>query len=227
MSNFVLRLCTNLGGYARRLVQRQSGSVARDLNLLQAIEDAEGTDAAGPSDQSVKDYAERVLSLQEHARELSLLGLTGRNFTAEIYADALGEHLGLDIRIVRASIYDADIRNLGTTTYDIENGLVTISVTLRLGWWLYQYALHHELGHVAAGHPLPIRARNGEITGFKEPTRRIARRPPVTRASATSLSKNSRLRLYEAEAELRARRGMLAGSLGSTVVQTSILTQVR
>lgn len=216
-----------MGGYAGWLVRGTGDSLAPEARLLRTIEDAEDHEATGVSDNAVNEYAEQILSLEEYARELALLGLTGRGFTAEMYAEALGERLGLDVRIVRSSIQHVDIRELGATNYDTENGLVTVSVPLRLGWWLYQYALHHELGHVAAGHPLPVRAHHGQITGFKEPTKRLARKGPVARASGTMLSANTRLRLYEAEAELRARRGMLAGSLGSTVVQTGSLSQVR
>lgn len=230
MSSSVSRLCRDLGGWAAKLARGSGASFAHDPDLLQAIGDAEETENTRARDKALKDYAERVVSLQDYARELSLLGLTGRSFTAEMYAEALEQHLGLRISITRTpnnAGNDADIRKLGATSYDVENGLVAISVPLRLGWWLYQYALHHELGHVAAGHPLPIRSQDGEIAGFKEPANRIGRRPPAARASATKLPNGMRLRLVEAEAELRARRGMLAGSLGSTVVQTGSLTQVR
>lgn len=178
-------------------------------------------------DSLIDQYVQKAVTLETYARELSILGLAGWSFTGEIYAETLAEYLGLEIEVVRTPHAEGGLRTLGTTRYDVEAGSVSVAVPLRLRWWIYQYVLYHELGHVAAGHPLPVRTEDGTVTGFKAPGRWIARSSPVTGPAAEGLSHETRLALYEAEAELRARRGMLAGSLGRTLLQTGNLTQVR
>ena len=176
-----------------------------------------------PQDDLVIRYVETILPLDIYARELSLLKLAGTKFTAEVYAELLEKHLHIDIDIERSSPGNLPEGQLGSTRYDVEGARVHIKVARRLGWWMYQYTLFHELGHVAAGHPLPSRGPDGYIVSFKKPPVRLASRRPVD----ANLSFETRLAIYEEEAELRARYGMLTGQLGKAVVQTGNLAQVR
>lgn len=228
MSKSVGQLCRMVKSSAVKLARIPDDPAVQNRQFIYAIEAEEQTPGTESSSQAIQQYVERLLPLQTYARELSLLGLAGRSFTAETYAQVLRNWLGLDVEILRPAANAGDAGNIGTTAYDIEGELVTIRVPLRLGWWLYQYTLHHELGHVAAGHPLPVRSpNNGTIESFKVPDRRLARQAPVAGPPTTTLSNDTRLLIYEAEAELRAKRGMLAGSLGPTVVQTGNLSQVQ
>ncbi len=64
-------------------------------------------------------------------------------------------------------------------------------------------AVYHELGHVAAGHPVEVWEGGTKTGRLEQVNRRLARRPPLEDR-----------RLCEQEADLRAVYSLLAGSLG-------------
>lgn len=160
----------------------------------------------------------------EFARELGVLGLQGQSHTAEIYASALSSYLGKEICIVRIPAFDSDLGELGRTLYLKRESRIKIEVSLRVSWWLYQYTLLHELGHIAAGHPPAIFDKEtGDLSGFGEPPAKwLASQPPLTEV----LPPAALLDLYEAEAELRAEHALLMGAGGRTILQTDSLVQL-
>lgn len=172
-----------------------------------------------------RDFAAQALPYEEYIRELAMLGLRGRPHAGEDYRAALEAYLGLRIAIVRPPnvAFGANSRVLGRTSYGPGLREVTVEIPRRLSWWLYQYTLLHELGHVAAGHPpCSPNEHTGEIALGNPPPERLARKHPLTKGLAAEAFKD----LYEAEAELRVEHAFLAGALGQGALATDKLTQV-
>ena len=165
-----------------------------------------------------------LVPYEEYVRELSLLGLKGVPFTGDVYSEALATKLGVLIRTVRPTNVAMDRRELGRATWTAKPPELLVEVPVRLGrGWLYQYTLLHEMGHIAAGHsPLPVDLPDDAPVALDPPPKRLARKPPLTQG----LPKGALRDLYEAEAELRAQHGMLAGSLGELSLGTERLNQV-
>jgi hypothetical protein len=169
-------------------------------------------------------FVASLIPYEEYVRELALLGLKGTPFTGDAYSEALANKLDVRIRILRPTNVALERRQLGRTTRHPDSGDVTVEIPVRLGrGWLYNYTLLHELGHVAAGHPpLPPDLDEATLADLEPPDERLARKAPLT----SGLPKGALGDLYEAEAELRAQHGMLAGSLGELALGTERLNQV-
>lgn len=193
---------------------------SRDRDTPRSAKEAEAAWHA-----KVAAFVAGLIPYEQYMRELVLLGLKGVPFTGDAYSEALADKLDLRIRILRPTNVALERRRLGRTTRHADSrDLLTIEIPVRLGrGWLYNYTLLHELGHVAAGHPpLPPDLPAEALTDLEPPDERLARKVPLT----SGLPKGALGDLYEAEAELRAQHGMLAGSLGQLALGTERLNQV-
>lgn len=177
-------------------------------------------------------FVEAWIPYEEHVRELAVLKISGRAYGPEDYRDALESYVQGPIRIktVPELITGPAV---ATTSYDPVTGAVTIWVPARLSWWLRQYAIYHELAHVAAGHPpKERRGGTGEIVGTAPaPLRRLARKAPFTpddlpEGLPRSFVQDPR-RFYEDEANLRAEHNMVTSSLGARALEFDRLNQLR
>jgi hypothetical protein len=158
------------------------------------------------------DTTSPLLTPQQFQAELALLGLSGREFGPRDYAKALGKYLGIKIAICvlpderypEVTRMMARAGKVAELSYSIEPPSAVLLVPSSLPPIVRTLAIYHELGHVAAGHPLDV-WESGTKTGRKQfPERRLARRLPV----ADDVFR-------EQEADLRATYALLAGCLGS------------
>ncbi len=160
-----------------------------------------------------------------------MLNLLGRPYTPDDYAEALAEHLEMTIRIRRVpEILKGP--GLAAIQYDELADVTTVWVADRLNWWLFRYAVFHELAHVAAGHPFAERCpEKGATIRLYHPTgKRLARKAPLTFQSSKeeipeSFSYDDFIRLYDAEAELRVQHNMLTAHLGERALEVERLNQ--
>lgn len=160
---------------------------------------------------------------EEYVWELDMLGLKGKEFTGEDYVRALEDRLDLEIAVARSTSNNSRSDELGCVTYEPQSRRLTIEVPLRLSWWLFQYTLLHECGHVAAGHAFPIHNRGTrEIWGWRSPPRRLARRQPINEGLPDAAIRD----LSEEEAEQRARHALLTGALGQKALHTGCMSQL-
>lgn len=185
-----------------------------------------------PARRDPHDYVEAWIPYEEHVRELALLRLSGQPYTPEDYRDALQRfaHASIKIKSVPELVSGPAV---ATTSYDPDGAGVTIWVPQRLDWWLRQYAIFHELAHVAAGHPPKSRAPGSlEAVWAEAPSiRRLARNdPPAPHDLRRGPVEAFRLdpgRFYEEEADLRAQHNMVTSSLGPRALEFDRLNQLR
>ncbi len=185
-----------------------------------------------PTWQDPRGFVEAWIPFEEHVRELAVLRLSGRLYTPEAYRDALERFVGVSIGI--KSVPEL-VRGpaVATTSYDPDGAGVTIWVPQRLEWWLRQYAIFHELSHIAAGHPPKSRAPdNAEAFWAAAPTlRRLARNAPPfpgdLHDGPVEAFRRDPGRFYEEEADLRAEHNMVTSSLGPRALEFDRLNQLR
>ena len=152
-----------------------------------------------------------LLSPEEFQAELALLGLSGREFGPREYAEILGEKLEMEITICvlpdehypELTHKMARAGKLAELSYSGDLLGAAIVVPSSLPSVVRTLSVYHELGHVAAGHPLEIWEGGARTGRLEHVPRRLARRPPVEDRG-----------LCEQEADLRAIYSLLAGSLG-------------
>ena len=152
-----------------------------------------------------------LLSPEEFQAELVLLGLSGREFGPREYAEALGEKLGIQITICvlpdqhypELTREMAQAGKVAELSYSEDPPGVVILAPSSLPPMVRTLSVYHELGHVAAGHPLEVWEGGARTDQLRHVPQRLARRPPVEDRG-----------LCEQEADLRAAYSLLAGSLG-------------
>ena len=166
----------------------------------------------------------RPLTPEEFEEELAVLGLSGKRYTPEEYARALGSYLGISISIhvIPDACYPELSRRLalsgrlGELRYAEQMGLAAIFVPGSLPPLVLALTVLHELGHLAAGDLLV------------EPTEEVGRshhqhleEAQFTTASTRKGKKLARgfpfaeEALREREANLRASYALFAGCLGN------------
>jgi hypothetical protein len=156
--------------------------------------------------------------------ELEMLGLKGKCFGPSEYAHALAAYLGIQIRI--EIVDDAEdprwtrgFVEAGHTAclwYDERSGTARIYVLGSLPPLEMTAAVYHELGHLAAGHPLACYGSDGTASGSKKVLpRKVARRVPAGKTVT-----------IEREARLREDYAMTAGALGVSCFEDELLGQL-
>lgn len=161
-----------------------------------------------------------LLTPEEFQEELVMLGLSGKKFSPGDYAEALERHL--EVRISLCIFQDEDHPELtralarsgkvAECCYSQEQQAAAILVPSSLPLLARTLALHHELGHLAAGDLTGGPSENSpeelpedlpeSPSGNSTP--RLARKPPLGDEE-----------LRERETDLRAQYALLAGSLGA------------
>jgi hypothetical protein len=162
-----------------------------------------------------------LLTAAEFQEELAILGLSGRRFEPEDYADALGEYLDISItvHVIPDSWYPELSRllalsgRLGELRYSEQLNLAAIFVPGSLPPLVLTLTILHELGHLAAGDLLIEPDEQFEDDQHAEQTifetlplkkeKKLARGYPFAKES-----------LREREANLRASYALFAGCLG-------------
>jgi hypothetical protein len=156
--------------------------------------------------------------------ELERLGLKGKCFGPSEYAHALAAYLGVQIRIEIVDDAEdpqsargfAEAGHTACVWYDERSGVARIFVPGSLPPLEMTAAVYHELGHLAAGHPLECYGPDGTASGYKKALpRRLARRAPAGRTVT-----------IEREARLREDYAMTAGALGPLCLQDESLGQL-
>jgi hypothetical protein len=156
--------------------------------------------------------------------ELELLRLKGRCFGPSEYAHALATYLGIQIGIEivddtedpRSARWLVKAGHTACLWYDQRSGAVRIFVLGSLPPLEMTAAVYHELGHLAAGHPLACYGPNGTASGRKTVlSKRLARRAPAARPI-----------IMEREARLREDYAMTAGALGPLCLEGEFLGQL-
>lgn len=153
-----------------------------------------------------------------------MLGLKGKCFGPSEYAHALAAYLRIQIEI--EIVDDAEdprwtrgLVEAGHTAclwYDERSGAARIFVVGSLPPLEMTAAAYHELGHLAAGHPLACYGPDGTASGYRKIlSRRLARRAPAARTVT-----------MEKEARLREDYAMTAGALGSLCFEDESLGQL-
>lgn len=156
--------------------------------------------------------------------ELELLGLKGKCFGPNEYANALVAYLRIQIEI--EIVDDAEdprwtrgFVEAGHTAclwYDERSGVARIFVLGSLPLLEMTAAVYHELGHLAAGHPLACYGPSGTASGCKKVLpRKLARRVPAGNTV-----------IMEREARLREDYAITAGALGSLCFEDELLGQL-
>jgi hypothetical protein len=153
-----------------------------------------------------------LLSPEEFQAELALLGLSGREFGPREYAEILGEKLEMQITICvlpedhypELTHKMARAGKVAELSYTEDFMGAVILMPSSLPAIVRTLSVYHELGHVAAGHPVEVWEGGAKTGRLEHVPRRLARRPPVEDR-----------RLCEQEADLRAVYSLLAGSLGA------------
>ncbi len=148
---------------------------------------------------------------------MATLGLLGREFTPEEYAQALGHYLGITVVIaeypdVSSALMRGEILKEGHLAEVVYNANRNEAVFLvreslkHYPWPTYELQLYHELSHIVAGHPLEIRGDGRVMEMIKSLGVRLAQRPP--RMDSTE----ERHVLQEEEAKKRAKWLILAAT---------------
>jgi hypothetical protein len=165
-----------------------------------------------------------MLSAEQFQEELALLGLSGKEYGPEDYAEALGTYLGIsiavqvipDLQYPELSHRLASSGRMGEIRYSEELGIAVIIMPGSLPSLVSVLTIFHELGHLAAGDLLigPNRSLDNTTpensgTGAFATVRigqgkRLARGYPFAHED-----------LREREANLRASYALTAGCLGS------------
>lgn len=164
------------------------------------------------------------LSYNEFAAELVVLGLAGVTFGPDEYAQALARYIGARIDVVDLNDLDYPLLRRALVSLGISGGLfyepdarrIWIIVPSSLGERERTKLIYHELAHLAAGHPMrqehvlradPRPARQPEPL-WEPDFRRLSQRLPPEEPA-----------LSEAEADLRARYALRAGSYGPAIYE--------
>ncbi len=166
----------------------------------------------------------RLVTFSAFLEELEILGLKGRCFGPSEYAHALAAYL--DIQIGIEVVDDAEdprsargFVEAGYTAclwYDERSGLARIFVLGSLPALEITAAVYHELGHLAAGHPLAYYSPDGAASGRRKAlSRRLARKMPAARPV-----------VMEKEARLREDYAVTAGALGPLCLEGESLGQI-
>ena len=152
-----------------------------------------------------------LLTSEDFQEELLTLGLSGKEFTPEDYAEALAGYLSIEICLCVFSDEEypelkrsvARSGRVAEVCYSEDRKTAVVLVPGSLTPLLRTLAIYHELGHLAAGDLVGAGGDEAK-TGRTLPTpKRLARVPPLDDE-----------RLREKEADLRAHYALLAGSLG-------------
>ncbi len=165
-----------------------------------------------------------MLTAEQFQEELTLLGLSGKEYGPEEYAGALGAYLGISIAI--HSIPDlhypelsyrlASSGRMGEIRYSEELGIAVIIVPESLPPLVSVLTIFHELGHLAAGDLL--------IEPNEELDNATPKGPETSTFATIHIKRGKRLargfpfvreNLREREANLRASYALTAGCLGS------------
>jgi hypothetical protein len=162
------------------------------------------------------DGSRSLLTAAEFQEELAILGLSGRRFEPEDYADALGDYLNISIavHVIPDSWYPELSRQLaisgllGELRYSEQMNMAAIFVPGSLPPLVLTLTILHELGHLAAGDLLiEPDDQHDEETEFTtlplKKGKKLARGNPFAEES-----------LREREANLRASYALFAGCLG-------------
>lgn len=161
---------------------------------------------------------------EDFLEELVRLGLYGRAFGPEEYASALGHYLGVSIHltICRDSQHPEIHRNLvregkiAALQYSPDRAEAMVWLLDSVSAVTLGAAVYHELGHLAAGHPLQAFSAAVNDGGRGAHCSRLARGEPTPDPQ-----------LQEAEADLRARYCFAAGILGERLfVRQRILAEM-
>ena len=166
----------------------------------------------------------RPLTPEQFEEELAVLGLSGRRYTPQEYARALGSHLGISINIhvIPDAFYPELSRRLalsgrlGELRNAEQMGLAAIFVPGSLPPLVLSLTVLHELGHLAAGDLLiPTEDQRADIADEQ---------PAGGGLFATARIKNDKKLagvlpfadedVREHEANLRASYALLSGCLG-------------
>lgn len=156
--------------------------------------------------------------------ELEILGMKGSRFGPRGYAHALASYLGVQISV--EIVDDASDPRLargfvkaGQTAclwYDQQAETVRIFVLGSLPPVEMTAAVYHELGHLAAGHPLAYYGPDNDVSYRKKVlTKRLASRLPATSPDA-----------MEREADLREDYAITAGALGPLCLEDGSVGQL-
>lgn len=156
--------------------------------------------------------------------ELEMLGLKGRCFGPSEYAHTLAAYLGIQIEIEivddakdpRLARGFVEAGHTACLWYEERSGAARIFVLGSLPPLEMTAAVYHELGHLAAGHPLACYGPDGTASGRKKVlSGRLARRAPAARPIT-----------IEREARLREDYAMTAGALGPLCLEDETLGQL-
>jgi hypothetical protein len=165
-----------------------------------------------------------LLTAADFQEELALLGLSGRRFVPEDYADALGDYLGISINIhvIPDEWYPELSRRLaisgrlGELRYSEQLTLAAIFVPGSLPPLVSTLTILHELGHLAAGDVLIVSSEEvGGAQGQHAEGERFVTSPVSKGKKLACGSPFAEEALREREANMRASYALFAGCLGS------------
>lgn len=162
----------------------------------------------------LREIVQDRLPREEFLREVRMLESSPDFEKPQDYWEALKSFLPTPMFLETLPGYMDQRNSLGTTSFEPTRNRIYIRVPQRLGWWNFQYALAHEVGHVAANHEFPVLDTNGHISEFKRPPEGLTRLPAIT----NTLPREAVLDLQDEEAELRARYTWLVCGLGEQVL---------
>jgi hypothetical protein len=165
-----------------------------------------------------------LLTAADFQEELAILGLSGRRFVPEDYADALGDYLGISINIhvIPDDLYPDLSRRLaisgrlGELRYSEQLTLAAIFVPGSLPPLVSTLTILHELGHLAAGDVLIVSSEEvGGAQGQHAEGERFVTSPVSKGKKLACGSPFAEEALREREANMRASYALFAGCLGS------------
>ncbi len=164
------------------------------------------------------------LTLPSFLEELEILGLKGKLFGPSEYAHALAAYLGIQIAVEivddaenpRSACGFIEAGHTACLWYDERSGAACVFVLGSLPPLEMTAAVYHELGHLAAGHPLACYGPDGTASGRRKVlSRRLARRAPAAKTVT-----------MEREARLREDYAITAGALGPLCIEDESLRQL-
>jgi hypothetical protein len=164
------------------------------------------------------------LTLPSFLEELEILGLKSKFFGPSEYAHALAAYLGIQIAVEivddaedpRSARGFIEAGHTACLWFDERSGTARIFVLGSLPPLEMTAAVYHELGHLAAGHPLACYGPGGTASGRRKVlSRRLTRRAPAARTVT-----------MEREARLREDYAITAGALGPSCLEDESLRQL-